>query len=78
MANSRVVETEKLSVVAEFTDNDTRTITIDNPKATIESSEVQALQTSAAKVLIGDLNGAAFSRLKSIDRIRDIKTYLEF
>ncbi len=60
-------QSSTLSIVAEFADDDTRTITIENPVANISASAINALGTIAANnnILIGDKAGAAFTRFKS-------------
>ena len=66
--------TNELVITAEFADEDTRSITLPNPKATITAQEVQAAQTAAANVLIGDKAGASFSGFKSVTNREIIKT----
>lgn len=78
MASTKVTTYETLAIVAEFTDEDTRTITIDNPKASITSAMIQDVQTKAAGVLIGDKEGAAFSRIKTVDRRVGTTTRINF
>ena len=60
-------QTSTLSIVAEFADDDTRIITIDNPVANVSASAINALGTAAknGNILIGDKAGAAFTRFKS-------------
>lgn len=66
--------TNELVITAEFTDEDTRSITLPNPKATITAAEVIAAQTAASNVLIGDKAGASFSKFKSVTNREIIKT----
>lgn len=66
--------TKELVITAEFADEDTRSITLPNPKTTITPQEVLAAQTAAANVLIGDKAGASFNRFKSVTNREIIKT----
>lgn len=58
---------DSLSLEAEFSDNDTRTITVANPKATVTAAQINELGDYCAtnQVIIGDKAGADFSRFKS-------------
>lgn len=58
-------QSTRLSLLAGFVDEDDRTITLQNPAANITESQIRALESAAAPVLIGDKYGAAFSRFKS-------------
>ena len=58
-------QSTKLSLLAGFVDEDDRTISLQNPVANITESQIRALESAAAPVLIGDKYGAAFSRFKS-------------
>ena len=66
--------THELVITAEFTDEDTRSITLPNPKDSISATEVITAQTAAANVLIGDKAGAAFNRFKTVTDREIIKT----
>ena len=61
-----------------FTDGDTRTVNIDDPKDTITAAEVQAWANFAIEnqILIGDKTGAALASLKSSKRIDATNTKL--
>ena len=65
MNDTTIKTTSTLSIIAEFVDEDTRTINMDNPKAEITQSDIASIQTAAAGVLIGDKTGAQFARLKT-------------
>lgn len=54
-----------------FVDGDTRTFSIKNPKATIQSSEISALNTYIQEnnLLIGDKYGGRFGRILSATRV---------
>lgn len=58
-------ESKVLSIVAEFTDGDDRTITLSNPKTNITWAQIEALNASASAVLVGDRAAANFYRMKS-------------
>ena len=68
-----------LQIVAEFVDEDDRSITLDNPKATITAAEVNALSSfiKTNGILIGDKDGADFSRVKSAKKIQSTVKYLD-
>lgn len=75
---SVVTTSEEIVAVARFTDDDTRTITIPNPKAEISQEEITTFETTASKVLIGDRAGAAFSDLMSIKKRQIVKRETTF
>lgn len=68
-----------LQIVAEFVDEDDRSITFDNPKATITAAEVNALSSfiKTNNILLGDKDGADFSRVKSAKKIQSTVKYLD-
>ncbi len=68
-----------LQLVAEFTDGDDRTITVDNPKATLTAAEINAVSAYAKNnnILLGDKAGADFSRFKSAKKIAQTTKYLD-
>lgn len=73
-----VTKTSKiLSLVAEFTDGDDRTLNLDNPKNNVTASEINALNAYASGVLIGDKEQAAFQRFKSAKVKTTSVTYLD-
>lgn len=78
MADTTIQHTEQLILTAEFADEDTRTITQDNPRSDISSSDLTAFETAATGVLIGDQRGSAFSRLKSAIRRNTTRTEMTF
>ena len=63
-----VSTTNELIMLAAFSDEDDRTLTIPNPKATITESDIAAINAAAANVLIGDKYGASFTRIKKATR----------
>lgn len=54
-------QTKQLKLVAGFVDGDERTIAIDNPKDDITAEQINALNSKAINVLVGDKYGAKFS-----------------
>lgn len=75
---SVVTTSTEIVAVARFTDDDTRTITIPNPKEEITQEEITTFETAASKVLIGDRTGAAFSDLMHIKKREIVKTETAF
>lgn len=73
MNETTVKVSSTLVMTAEFADDDTRTISQDNPKSTITAEMLASVQSAAANVLIGDKTGARFSRFKAPIR-RDTTT----
>lgn len=65
----KITTTNELKIENLFTDGDTRTITLKNPKATIETSEITALETlikngdGTQSILIGDKYGSDFRQI---------------
>lgn len=68
-----VSSSSNLSIVAEFTDGDDRTITMPNPKAGLSWADIEVLNHSASSVLIGDRAQANFYRIKDA-KIRETTT----
>lgn len=75
-----VKSTSTLQLVAEFYDSDDRTITLDNPKASLTASALAASINAIGdyaktnNVLIGDKDGAAFLKFKSAKKVANIST----
>ena len=69
--------TSSLSLVAEFKDGDDRTINLDNPKGGLSAADINALNTPAANVLIGDKDQAEFLRFKTAKRKRVTTMWLD-
>ena len=78
MADTTIQHTEQVLLEVEFADEDTRTITQDNPKANITRADLEAVQSAAAGVLIGDRTGAAFSRLVKAYKRNTTRTEMTF
>lgn len=71
----KTTTTKELKIENLFTDGDTRTITLKNPKETIETNEITALETlilngdGTQSILIGDKYGSDFKRIQEVRRI---------
>ena len=78
MADKEVTK-KVLQLVANFADEDTRTFTVDNPQATITAAQVNDLSSyiAANDVLIGDKNGADFTRISSAKIIEGTTLYFD-
>lgn len=75
-----IVKTKNvLQLVAEFNDSDTRTINLDNPKANVTASQINAVGTYAKEnnVIVGDKEGASFERFNSAKIITGQTTYFD-
>ncbi len=76
----KVTTTDELKINNLFVDGDTRTITLKNPKDTIETSEITALETlilngtGEQSILIGDKYGSDFKRIQEATKVRKITT----
>ena len=81
-----VVKTKNvLSLVAEFSDGDDRTLNLDNPTTIISAAGASAATAINAvgtyvknnSILLGDKDGAAFTRFKSAKVTTGTTTYLD-
>ena len=77
MNETTITNKQTLALVAEFADEDTRTITLDNPKADITTADLTAAE-NAMSILIGDKQSSRFSRLKSATRKNTTTTTILF
>ena len=74
-----------LKIVAGFADDDDRTLTVDNPAASIaagdsiSSAAIQDLSNFIRQnqIIIGDKNSADFTRIKSAKVINGTTTYFD-
>lgn len=73
MNDTTIKSKSEIVLTAEFTDEDTRTITQENPKSDITAADIASITSAAAGVLIGDKQGAPFARFKAPVR-RDTTT----
>lgn len=78
----KTTTSNELKVENLFVDGDTRTITLKNPKATITTNEITALETlilngaEANSLLIGDKYGSDFKRIQTVRKVS--KTTVEY
>lgn len=74
-----VKSTGTLQIVAEFTDGDDRTLTLDNPAATVTAAAINAASDYAKthELIIGDKAGADFSRFKTAKKVATTTRYLD-
>lgn len=79
MADS-IGESETLKFDFLFVDGDTRGLSLKNPKSTITTSDIEALQTfmRTNNIVIGDKAGGTFGRINAVTRINEHKVYLDF
>ena len=75
----KVVTKNVLQLVAEFNDLDTRTITLDNPRDTIDGAAINAVGAIAKtnNIIIGDKAGSNFERFSSAKKVLGTTTYLD-
>lgn len=76
----KTTTTEELKIDNLFVDGDTRTITLKNPKATIEASEITSLETfilngtGTESILIGDKYGSDYRRVQEVRKVHKVTT----
>ncbi len=76
----KTTSTDELKIENLFVDGDTRTITLKNPKDTITTAEITALETlilnggGSASILIGEKYGGDFRRIEEVRRIEKAVT----
>ena len=72
-----VSTSRELKLVAGFVDGDERTISYPNPKSSITSAQIEALNASASSVLIGDKYGAPFNMFLDAEIVAKTTTKLD-
>lgn len=77
----KVTTSNELKIDNLFMDGDTRTITLKNPKGTIATSEITALEAlirngsdGSASLLIGDKYGSDFRQIQEVRRVNKTTT----
>ena len=75
--SDKITTSKTLKIVAGFSDGDERTISIDNPSATVTAAAISALDSLASGVLIGDKYGAAFTKFKDAGIYQTTTMYLD-
>lgn len=70
----KITQTSELKLEAKFYDGDTRTLTIENPKSTVDKAAVKAFEATAkeTQAILGDKTGAAFVGI-STAKTRSVK-----
>lgn len=68
--------TQTLNIDCLFVDEDTRIIALKNPKETISTADITALNTfmQAKNIIVGDKEGATFGRIKNVTRVTKLET----
>lgn len=68
-----------LQMVAEFTDGDDRTLSLDNPRADISATEINTLSKLIKdnQLILGDKTGADFTRIKTAQKVNQTTRYLD-
>lgn len=72
-----------IQVVAEFSDGDDRTLSFDNPKATLTTDQLAAQINEASayakthQVILGDKEQAEFVRFKTARKVANTTKYLD-
>jgi len=66
-----ISSSDELKIENLFVDGDTRTITLKNPKTTITTSDIVALnaQMQSSQIIVGDKWGGAFGRITSVKKV---------
>ena len=62
---TKISTIRQVKLVAAFSDEDDRTITLEDPRLNLTEQQIHAIEPYAAKVLIGDKYGATFTRFKT-------------
>lgn len=72
--------TKELKIDNKFADGDNRLITLKNPKETITTTEITALNALIAggNLIIGDKEGAAFSHIGTVTKVTKEITEITF
>lgn len=76
MANT-TKQSKQLKLLAGFNDGDERTISYDNPRSNITASDINALNSLAAGVIVGDKYGAPFSSFKDANIVTTLQVDLD-
>jgi len=66
-----------IKLLAGFTDGDERTISLEDPRADITAADINALNSLASGVIIGDKFGAPFQTFKDAGIQESTTVYLD-
>lgn len=71
-----VKQSSNITLVLAFKDEDDRTITLDNPKASVSVADVLAIEDyiKSNNVFVGDKAGADFRRIKAAKTVTNVST----
>lgn len=66
-----VTYSDELKIEALFVDGDTRTFSVKNPKSTVTSANISALNTFMQEnnILVGDKYGGRFGRIQTAKKV---------
>lgn len=75
----KVTQTNELTLVTKYTDNDTRSVKIDNPKEDLTAADIKnfAAIAKSTQAIIGDKTGAAFYDIIEAKTTKKKKTELD-
>jgi len=62
---TKVTTSNQLKMIADFDGNDSRTITLNNPKPNLTPQDITTFATAATNVLIGDKAGGVFTGIRA-------------
>lgn len=74
-----IKSSEILNIECDFSDGDTRTITLRNPKNNVSSSDIENLETfmQENQIIIGDRDSSDFRRIKRAVKRNTTTRYLD-
>ena len=74
-----IKSSSELKLNCQFADNDTRIVTIDNPKDNLTAAQINGVGTVAqtTQAILGDKGGADFVRFHSAKKITTTRTELD-
>lgn len=75
----KITQVSELKLVAKFNDNDTRTITVDNPKSGLTASQINAVAAVgvSTQAILGDRGAAGFNSFTEARTITKKTTNLD-
>ena len=75
----KITQKSELTLVAGFVDNDTRTITQDNPKENLTAADIKAFEAvcKTTQAIIGDKGSADFYQFKQAKTKKSKKTEID-
>lgn len=75
----QIKRTDTLKIELLFVDEDTRTLTIKNPRSDISVQDIEAFQSflRTSGALLGDKNAATFGRINEVKTVQKTYRYLD-